>query len=131
MKDHHQVQKRKEHLNFFSAQLKNKINYFGTVTEECEKLGIGYDIVKEECVGHIQKQLETALQQLKLRIQRTKLKEGKKAGKSKRLTDKIIDKMQNHFGEVVHKNSRNLEAMRQVVWAFLKHMVQNDPETLK
>ena len=37
---------------------------FGTVKEECEKLGIGYDIVKEECVGHIQKRLRTALQQL-------------------------------------------------------------------
>ena len=111
--------------------MKNKINYFGTVTEECEKLGIGYDVVKKECVEHIQKQLETALRQLKLRIQRTKLEEGKEVGWSKRLTDKIIDKMQNHFGEVVHKNSRNLEAMRQDVWAFLKHMVQNDTETLK
>ena len=50
---------------------------FGTVKEECEKLGIGYDIVKEECVGHIQKQLGTALRQLKLRMQRTKLADGK------------------------------------------------------
>ena len=31
----------------------------------------------------------------------------------------------------MHKNSRNLEAMRQDVWAFLKHMVQNDTETLE
>ena len=30
-------------------------NFFGKVKEECEKLGIGYDIVKEECVGHIQR----------------------------------------------------------------------------
>ena len=72
-------------------------NYFRAIKEECEKFGTGHDIVKEECVGHIQKQLETALQQLKLRIQRTKLAEGKKVGGSKRLTDKIIDKMQNHF----------------------------------
>ena len=50
---------------------------FGTVKEESEKLGIGCDIVKEECVGHIQKQLGTALRQLKLRMQRTKLADGK------------------------------------------------------
>ena len=49
---------------------------FGTVKEECEKLGIGYDIVKEECVGHIQKRLETALRQLKLRTRGTKLADG-------------------------------------------------------
>ena len=30
---------------------------FGTAKEECEKLGIRYDIVKEEYVGHIQKRL--------------------------------------------------------------------------
>ena len=28
---------------------------FVTVKEECEKLGTGYDIRKEECVAHIQK----------------------------------------------------------------------------
>ena len=53
---------------------------FGTVKEECEKLGIGYDIVKEECVGHIQKRLGTALRQLKLRMRETKLADGKKVG---------------------------------------------------
>ena len=34
---------------------------YGTVKEECEKLGIGYYVVKEECVGHIQKRIGTAL----------------------------------------------------------------------
>ena len=53
---------------------------FGTVKEESEKLGIGYDIVKEECVGHIQKRLGTALRQLKLRMRGTKLADGKKVG---------------------------------------------------
>ena len=41
---------------------------FGTVKEECEKSGIGYDNVKEQCVGHTQKRLGSALQQLKLRM---------------------------------------------------------------
>ena len=45
----------------------------------------------------------------------TKLADEKQVGGSKCLTDKIIDKMQNHFGEAVRKNSGNLEAMRQDV----------------
>ena len=51
---------------------------FGTVKGECEKLEIGYDIVKQECVGHIQKRLRTALRQLKLRMRGTKLTDGKR-----------------------------------------------------
>ena len=54
---------------------------FGTVKEECEKLGIGYNIVKEECVGHIQKRLGTALRQLKLRMRGNKLPDGKQMGR--------------------------------------------------
>ena len=53
----------------------------GTVKGECEKLGIGYDIVKEECVGHIQKCSRTALRQLKLRMRGTKLTDGKRLDK--------------------------------------------------
>ena len=90
-------------------------NCFGIVKEECEKLGIAYDIVKEECVGHIQKRLGTALRQLKLRMRGKKLADGKNVGGGKHLTDKVIDKMQNHFGEAIRKNSGNLEAMRQDV----------------
>ena len=61
----------------------------------------------------------------------TKSADGKQVGGSKRLTDKIIDKMQNHFEEAIRKNSGNLEAMRRAVWAVLKHMVRNDTETLE
>ena len=39
-----------------------------------------FGTVKEECVGHIQKRLGTALRQLKLRMRGTKLADGKKVG---------------------------------------------------
>ena len=61
----------------FILPVDTQVKCFGTVKEESEKLGIGYDIVKEECVRHIQKQLGTALRQLKLRMQGTKLADGK------------------------------------------------------
>ena len=43
----------------------------------------------------------------------------------------MIDKMQNHFGEAICKNSGNLEVMRPDVWIVLKHMVRNDTEILE
>ena len=47
------------------------------------------------------------------------------------MKDKIIDKMQNHFGEAICKNSGNLEVMRHDVWIVLKHIVRNDTEILE
>ena len=52
-------------------------------------------------------------------------------GGSKRLTEKIIEKIQNHFGEAIRKKSGNLETMRQDVWTVLKNVVQNNTETLE
>ena len=50
---------------------------FGSVREECEKSRIGY-IVKEGCVGHIQKWLWTILRQFNLRMHRTIVPDGEK-----------------------------------------------------
>ena len=47
------------------------------------------------------------------------------------MKDKIIDKVQNHFGEAICKNSGNLEVMRHDVWIVLKHMVRNDTGILE
>ncbi len=51
-----------------------------------------YDVVvkKKECVGHVQKRLGTAFRKLK--------KETKGLGGKGKLTDSMIDKMQNYYG---------------------------------
>ena len=64
-----------------------------------EKFGSDYQIRKEECVGHVQKQLGTALRKYKKDKKRSKLSDGKSVGGKGQLTDKIIDQMQNYYGK--------------------------------
>ena len=62
-----------------------------------KKYGAAYEVRKEECVGHVQKRLGTALKSTK----RQKLADGKTVGGKGRLTDKIIDSMQNYYGQAI------------------------------
>ena len=78
-----------------------------------------FDIVPEkvECVGHVQKRLGTRL--------RNKIKEYKGtktplSGKGK-LTDKVINSMQNYYGMAIRQNSGNLFEMKKSVGAILWH----------
>ena len=79
-----------------------------------------YDVVvkKKECVGHVQKRLGTALRKLK--------KEKKGLGGKGKLTDSMIDKMQNYYGIAIRSNTGNLEAMTNNVLATLFHCASND-----
>ena len=99
---------------------------FGKVSEECAKLNIGYDLTKEECVGHVQKRLGTALREFKRKRRGMKLADGKTVGGKNRLTDNIIDKMQNVYGEAIRGNSGDLESMKNAIWAIFYHIIQSD-----
>ena len=102
---------------------------FVTVKEACfEKFGELYGIKKEECVGHIQKRMGKGLRQYKLKNKSIKLSDGKGVGGSGCLTDLIIDKMQNNFGEAIRNNIGNRDNMYNAIWAIFKHRVRNDVE---
>jgi len=58
------------------------------------------NIVKKECVGHVQKRVGTALRKLK------KQKKGL-AGRGK-LTDAMIDRLQNYYGIAIRSNVGDL-----------------------
>ena len=62
------------------------------------------EVVKKECVGHVQKQVGTALLKLK--------KENKGLGGKGKLTDALIDRLQNYYGIAIRSNVGNLEAMK-------------------
>ena len=53
-------------------------------------------IVKKECVGHVQKRLGTWLRKVKSVHRKKKLADGKTIGGRGRLTEKMIDTMQNY-----------------------------------
>ena len=59
-----------------------------------------------ECVGHIQKRVGNRL--------RKKKKEVKGLGGKKRLTDEIIDRLQNYFGITIRTNIGDLSGMKYI-----------------
>ena len=69
-----------------------------------KKYGAAYEVTKEECVGHVQKRLGTALKKYKKDKKGQKLADGKTVGGKGRLTDKIIDSMQNYYGQAIQEN---------------------------
>ena len=74
---------------------------------------VGIDIAKYECIGHVQKRMGTALRKLK--------KEKKGLGGKGRLTDRIIDKIQNYYGIAIRQNVGNIEEMKKAILAVLFH----------
>ena len=83
-----------------------------------EKFGSDYQIRKEECVGHVQKRLGTALRKYKKDKKGGKLSDGKSVGGKGRLTDKIIYQMQNYYGKAIRENKGNLAGMKQSIKAI-------------
>ena len=77
---------------------------------------------KLECIGHVQKRMGTALQKLK--------KDKKGLGGKGKLTNKMIDKIQNYYGIAIRSNVGNLEAMREAVLAVLFHCTSSKRRTI-
>ena len=90
-----------------------------------EKYGDDYVVTKEECVGHVQKRLGTALRKYKADKKGKKLSDGKGVGGRGRLTDKIIDKMQNYYGKAIRGNKGDLLGMKRSIKAIQCHMIEN------
>ena len=82
----------------------------------------GVEVTKQECIGHVQKRVGTALRKLK--------KETLGLGGKGKLTDAIIDKLQNYYGIAIRSNVGNLEGMKQAVLASLFHCASNESRKL-
>jgi hypothetical protein len=78
----------------------------------------GVPVVKKECVGHVQKRVGTALRKLR--------KENKGMGGKGKLTDKMIDKLQNYYGIAIRSNPGNLDAMKNAILASLFHCASSE-----
>ena len=99
---------------------------YGRVKEAmAAKYGETYSVVKEECVGHVQKRMGTALRKYKKDMKGRKLADGKGVGGAGRLTDKVIDRIQNYYGNAIKENSGNLNGMKDSINAIKCHMIEN------
>ena len=84
------------------------------------------DIVKKECIGHVQKRMGTALRKLKLTTGKQKLSDGKTLGGNGRLTFKEIDRLQTYYGLAIRRNVGNLLGMKSSIAAILRHRLSTD-----
>ena len=82
----------------------------------------GIEVVKQECIGHVQKWVGTALRKLK--------KENPGLGGKGKLTDAMIDKMQNYYGIAIRANVGNLNAMKNSILASFFHCASSESRPL-
>ena len=100
---------------------------FAAVRDACaDKYGDKYIVKKEDCVGHVQKRMGTSLREYKRKARGKKLDDGKTVGGTNHLTVKVIDKIQNYYGQAIRNNVGDLEMMRNDIWAIYKHMIENN-----
>ena len=104
---------------------------YGKVRGRCaEVFGDEYEVSKEECVGHVQKRIGSGLREFKRKCRGMKLSVGKEVGGRGRLTDKVVDKIQNYYGEAIKNNAGNLASMKSAISAIFQHMIRNDNKSL-
>ena len=81
---------------------------FGEVCEAMKKkYGNDYLVLKEDCVGHIQKRMGTSLRKYKRDV-KGKLSDGGTVGGRGRLADAVVDNFQNYYGAAIRNNKKSL-----------------------
>ena len=86
----------------------------------------GKEILKKECVGHVQKRVGSRLRKLKQNTGKKKLSDGKTLGGKGRLTDKEIDNLQLYYGLAIRRNVGDLNGMKESIRAILRHKGSTD-----
>ena len=75
-----------------------------------------HKIEKGESIYHVQKRVGTWFCSIKKDYKKKILSDGKGIGGGKeRLTDKVINTLQNHYGITIRQNTDNLYAMRKAI----------------
>lgn len=76
---------------------------FATVEKE-HPYGPDIQVVKKECVGHVQKRMGTRLRSLKKKMGKNPLSNGRTIGVKGRLTNVVINEMQVFYGLAIRRN---------------------------
>ena len=84
------------------------------------------DIVKLECIGHIQKRVGGRLRRLVKDYKGRKLDDGKSIGGRGRLSQKEIDSLQVYYGKAIRENNSSVDDMRKAIWAIYFHKLSTD-----
>jgi len=76
------------------------------------------EIIKKECVGHVQKRMGTRLRECK--------KKNPGIGGKNKLTAKFIDKLSIYYGLAIRRNSNSKDDMKKAIWATFYHYGSTD-----
>ena len=103
--------------------------------DEVKHIYPGTIVQKFECIGHYQKRVGNRLRKLRIRTKglggKNKKVQTKDKGKGKvtkaksRLTDSVIDKLQNYFGIALRSNVGDLQKMQDAILASLFHVASS------
>lgn len=74
-------------------------------------------VIKRECIGHVQKRVGARLRKLK--------KETKGLSGRGKLTDAVIDKLQNYYGLAIRSYVGDKDAMKKSIFAGFCHVASN------
>ena len=81
----------------------------------------GYEVEKHECIGHVQKRVGYRLRTYKSDYKSTLLSDHKKLSGAGRLTNKVMNTLQNYYGMVIRSNVGNLYQMKKGIAAIIHH----------
>lgn len=81
---------------------------------------------KLECVAHVRKRMGTRLRNLKVKMGKSFLPDGKSIGGRGRLTKVIIDEIQTYYGLAIVRNTDSLAKMKVAVWATYFHLMSSN-----
>lgn len=90
--------------------------------------GPDFIVEKRECVGHVQKRTGTRLRNLKKKVGKSKLSDGKTMGGKGRLTNAGINEIQKYYGLAIRRNTESLKEMKQAVWAEYFHLASSNSD---
>ena len=104
---------------------------YGSVNKAMNEIyGTDYPVSKEECVGHVQKRMGSALTEFKKSMKGKKLSDGKGVGGAGRLTDDVVKKIQNYYGFAIRQNKGNMMGMLTAIKAIKHHVIQEPCKSL-
>ena len=113
-------------IKIFGSSIRKCTTYVGdgdtasfTKAVESQPYGDELKPVKPESVGHYQKRTGNRLQQKRKDLQGVKLSDGKGISGRSRLTDKVINTLQNYPGMAIRQNSNDVTEMRNSIIATL------------
>ena len=81
----------------------------------------GHEVEKHECIGHVQKRVGYRLRTYKSDYKSTLLSDHKKLSGAGRLTNKVMNTLQNYYGMVIRSNVGNLYQMKKGIAAIIHH----------